>query len=99
MGGGDVSKAFDSVKRAKLIGLAQLFGYPLAVLRLTLSAYSWARRVMLHSIVSRPIWAHRGVGPGCTTATFELNLYFLEAMVSLASRLPTLTLTVHVDDW
>ncbi len=81
------------------MGLAKQFNYPTAVLRIALNAYSWDRRIMLDSIVSGPIWAHKGIGPGSTTATFELNLYFLEAVVNLASKFPSLTLTVHVDDF
>ena len=67
----DVSKAVDSAQREKLAGLAKHFNYPLAVRRQALNANSWELRIMLDSMVSGPIWAHRGIGPGSTTATFE----------------------------
>ena len=96
----DLAKAFDQVDRDLLWGAGLAYGYPMAVLRVALAAYSWPRRLVSDFGVSSPeLRAARGVAAGSPFATFELKLLLLGAVLPLLAARPGIALSVHVDDF
>jgi hypothetical protein len=97
----DVAKFFDHISRFPLAQTAATMGYPMDVLRVSLSAYSGPRRIAMDDgLVSERLWAADGVMAGSPHAVYETVAY-----LSLAVRVfqelhpsPHHHLTVFVDD-
>jgi hypothetical protein len=95
----DVAKCFEHVKHKRLWNDATQHGYPVAVLRCSLLAYTWARRLLWdNGICSSPMRPSRGIGAGSFSATFELKLYMINTITHFAALWPHLSLSLHVDD-
>jgi hypothetical protein len=95
----DVAKCFEHVKHTRLWNDAQQHGYPVAVLRCSLLAYTWVRRLLWdNGICSQPLRPSRGIGAGSFSATFEFKLYMINTVTQFAAQWPHLSLSLHVDD-
>ncbi len=57
---GDIRKAFETLVRELLWHYAIKEGYPLDLLYMALSAYTWTRYLVIGSFTSRGITPHRG---------------------------------------
>ncbi len=96
----DLEAFFEKVDRARLMQRARESGFPLAVLRLSLAAYSTPRLLSLNGRVSRELWTKTGVGAGCGLACTYVKIYSLAPMDALVPRLPPgVTVDLHVDDF
>jgi hypothetical protein len=95
---GDLQKAYEHVEHCKLWEKGGEEKYPLALLRVTLRAYRWARRVYLGKLVSHALWPHRGIIAGNSHATDELKAYLLGTVRRHAVAHPRVTLTIFIDD-
>ena len=95
---GDIRKAFETLVRELLWHYAIKEGYPLDLLYMALSAYTWTRYLVIGGFTSRGIIPHRGIAAGSTSATYELALYMLGVTHRLASENIPVTLSIHVDD-
>jgi hypothetical protein len=95
----DVAKCFEHVKHTRPWNDTTQHGYPVAVLRCSLLAYTWARRLLWdNGICSPPMRPSRGIGAGSFSATFELKLYMINTITQFAAQWPHLSLSLHVDD-
>ncbi len=95
----DLSAFFESVDRERLMIEAEALGYPPALLRGALAAYSSARMLTMHGRVAREIHPTTGVVAGCSLAMSLTKLFYLRALDGFVARLPaTVTLDIHVDD-
>ena len=94
----DISKAFDRVRRSDLLKKAVDLGFPLSILRLSILSYTWPRRLVYGSLVSREITPTRGIGPGSAFATYELATLVVESLRLLQTKHPQVSLGLHVDD-
>ena len=84
---------------AGLIAEASRLGYPLDLLRLSLSSYLWPRRVVLdNGIAADPLLPGRGIVAGSAFATFELTAYLVASLRTLKGESPAATISMHVDD-
>ncbi len=78
---------------------AAALGYPPALLRGALGAYSSARMLTLHGRVAREVHPTVGVIAGCSLAMSLTKLFYLRELDQFAARLPlSLSLDIHVDD-
>jgi hypothetical protein len=95
----DLRNAFENVSREKLWGFGKQFGYPVDLLRMSISSYRWPRYLLMGNLISRPIGPGRGIGAGSAFATYELTLYLWSTILLHTSMHPTVTLSIHVDDF
>ena len=95
----DLTKAFELVDHAKLLDAAKRRGYPLALLRMSLSAYRLSRTIGVDGCFSRTITATRGITAGSGFATSELRLLLLDVLEEThRSWGASVRLTLYVDD-
>ncbi len=74
-------------------------GYPPVPLVVSLNSYSWQRRIVLDRLVSKPMWAKRGVQAGFVFAMFELLLAAVPQVDEYLCGIQfAVQLGVHVDD-
>jgi hypothetical protein len=82
----DVAKCFEHVQHQQLWNEAPQHGYPVAILRCSLLAYTWVRRLLWdNGICSPPLRPARGSGAGLFSATFELKLYMIKIVTQFAA--------------
>ena len=75
----DLAKAYEAVRRYILWRFAAKHGYPVWLLRLSLNAYGWNRRLeMLAGMVGPMINVPNGICSGSAHATYKLKLCLLE---------------------
>ena len=55
-----------------LVDRAGKLGYPMDILRMSLRSYRWSRRFVDGVVVSRPVVAGQGIGPGSAFVVYEL---------------------------
>ena len=70
----DLVKAFERIPHHLVALAATRLGYNLVILRLSLAAYRFERRVGVGGIYSRAVRATRGITAGSTFATSELRI-------------------------
>ena len=93
----DLRKAFEHVCRSRLWEVARCSEYPLVVLRASLRAYSWKKRIVLEGNTrSRELASLSGVGAGAAFAVRELKMYL--ASYSKVAKSFGLRIATHVDD-
>ncbi len=96
----DLEGFFERVDRARLMDRAAATGFPLPVLRLSLSMYAAPRVLTLDGRIARELWARDGVGAGCGLACTYVKVYSVPPIDQLLPKLPpTVSLDVHVDDF
>ena len=78
----DLVKAFDRIPHAVLVEFAVKWKYCLTTLRLSLAAYRLARLICVDGVVSRMVWAARGITAGAGMATSEPRLFMLDLVLS-----------------
>ncbi len=61
----DLTRAFDSVNRSKILAEGHRLSHPLALLRLSLGSYTWKRAIVIEGGIPAD-WrhAHQGFAPG-----------------------------------
>ena len=94
----DLAAFYDSIQRDKLLEAAGRWGFPTGVLRLGLEMYAGPRHLQAGSFGSHPVWARRGIMPGCSLCTSLAKLAVLEAMLSTVSQWPRVTIDIFIDD-
>ncbi len=96
----DLAKAYEAVRRHLLWQVATRHGYPSWLLRLSLNAYMWGRRLeMLAGMVGPMINVPKCTCSGSAHATYELKLYLLEYLCDASTRFCWLEVSIHVDDF
>jgi hypothetical protein len=95
----DLRKAFENISRGKLWGFGNQYKYPVDLLRISISSYRWPRHLLMGNLISRPIGPGRGIGAGSAFATYELTLYLWSTILLHTTLHPTVTLSIHVDDF
>jgi hypothetical protein len=96
----DLAKAYEAVRRHKLWSVSNRHRYPSWLLRLSLNAYGWGRRLeMLAGMVGPKIKVPKGICAGSAHATYELKLYLLDYLVDAANSFNWLKVSIHVDDF
>ena len=73
----DLVKAFDYVPHWVLIREGLNLGYPLWLLRLSISTYKMSRVVRVKKVVSGLIWAYRGMTAGSGFSTTEMRVVMI----------------------
>ena len=66
----DLAQCFEFVDRILLWHAALRSGFPLPVLRMSLSSYSWPRYLIMSGLVSQCKYALRGIVAGSNFAAF-----------------------------
>ena len=94
----DLHKCYECINHNKLYEAAVRYGYPLAILRLTISTYRAKRVIQHHGIVTEGVCPSQGIVAGCAFATFELKLLLLSACARHVSRWPSVRLSIFVDN-
>ncbi len=94
----DLVKAFERVPHHILVREARRLGYSLWVLRLALAAYRLARVVRVDGVVSRLIFAMRGITAGSGLATTEMRILLIKIVDSACRLYPAVAPTLFVDD-
>ena len=73
----DLVKAFDLVPYWVLIREGRALGYPLWLLRLSISTYKMSRVLRVKQVVSGLVWAYRGMTAGSGFATTEMRVVMI----------------------
>jgi exonuclease III len=96
----DLAKAYEAVRRPGLWQVAGRHGYPCWLLRLSLNAYGWGRRLEMGSgMVGPKIQVPKGICAGSAHATYELKMYLLDYLCEATGRFNWLKVSIHVDDF
>ena len=94
----DLLKCYEHALHPILYVKAKKYGYPLALLRMSLAAYIAPRRIMFNGIVSDLVYASRTIVAGSTFATSELVLYLLDTALAFQRVCPAVSLNIFIDD-
>jgi len=94
----DMVKAFERVPHDILVAKAVTKGYPLRLLRVSLSAYRLARTLTVQGACSRLVIAVRGITAGAGHAVVELRLLLGDLWDDVYKIYRSVDLTVFVDD-
>lgn len=81
-----------------LLREARRLGHPLWLLRLSLATYKLARVLRVGAVVSRLMWAIRGITAGSGLATTELRVLMIHVVDVAYAAHPTVTPSLYVDD-
>jgi len=94
----DLRKCYEYVQHMELVAGGLAHGYPLWLLRLTLSSYTWTRHIKHGSLIHGGVHARRGIIAGCATATAELKAYMYTTLSSLKVSHPEANIEVYIDN-
>ena len=95
----DLLKAYEYVRRDKLISVANATGFPVAILRMCLAAYSGPRRILVDGQRTQPFSiGSRSLIAGCSFATTLLKVYLIKVFDMLSRWHSGVELHVFVDD-
>ena len=75
-----------------------MYDYPIVVLRLCIAAYRLGRVIRINGVVSRTIFATRGITAGAVHATTELRLVLIHWVDKVVANVMYVTITFYVDD-
>jgi len=95
----DLKKCFEYVNLAKLWRKARWLGYPLSILRFSISSYRWKRVISWDGMASQWLLAICGLVAGSGFATDELKVYMVEDLRIIRSLDLKVPFLVHVDDF
>ena len=83
----DLAKAYEAVRRHMLWKVAGRHGYPSWLLRLSLNAYGWGRRLEMGAgMVGPRIKVPKGICAGSAHATYEPKMYLLDYLFEATVR-------------
>ena len=69
----DIRKCYENVLHADLQQQAREQGYPMSLLRVSLSSYRWGRMILYdHDVVAHKGYPKAGIVAGSSMATFEI---------------------------
>ena len=94
----DIRKCYENVLHAELQEQAREQGYPMALLRVSLSSYRWGRMIVFdHDLVAAKIFPKAGIVAGSSIATFEIAVLMQKL---LKEQMPILGIkkSLHIDD-
>ena len=94
----DVVKAFECVRLDVIWQAGVKRGFPLVVLRLSLEAYCFARRLVYEGIVGDAIYSLNAILAGGGFATDLLSLLLDDTLTMLKNTVPGIHLYIAVDD-
>ena len=89
---------YDYVCHYDLVREVGLTEYPISDLVLSLSTYTWPRRLRLNGLVSRGIAPTRSVVAGNASATYEVKMLLLRAITGHQHVHVEVAINVHIDD-
>ena len=95
----DITKCFEHVPYARLIGRATQLGFPLRILRLSIRSYRWERRITDGVAFAPAAFARlRAVIAGSSFAVAELRALVHAEVVAVCESVPRAVVTDYVDD-
>ena len=94
----DLVKAFDRVPYHVLVREAAALGYPLWILRLSISTYTCDRVIRVEGVVSEVFKAKRGITAGSGLATAEMRIVMIRIVDQASQIAPAVVPTLFVDD-
>ena len=94
----DLAKAFDRVPYHVLVREAAALGYPLWILRLSISTYTFDRVIRVEGVVSEAFKTQRGITAGSGLATAEMRTVMIRIVDQAGEIAPTFVPTLFVDD-
>ena len=69
----DIRKCYENLLHAELQQQAKEQGYPMSLLRVSLSSYRWGRMIVYdHDLVAHKIYPKAGILAGSSMTTFEI---------------------------
>ncbi len=95
----DMAAFYEGIERERLLARAWALGFPPAIIKLALAAYSVPRMLTLGGILSQCLHSTVGVVAGCGFANVLVKVYTLTEFDFMLTRLPpTVTFDSFVDD-
>ena len=89
----DLVRAFETVPHRVLVEAAKKKGYPMAILRLSIAAYTLCRAIGIDGVYSWLITATRGFTAGSGFATSELRVLMLDLIRAVQAGWANVILT------
>ena len=71
----DLAKCYEHVRHIRLALEAKSLDFPMVLLRITIRAYEWARKLTIDKRVCADVLPSRGIIAGCASATTELKAF------------------------
>ena len=94
----DIRKCYENVNHAALADEARIQGYPMSLLRLSLSSYRWKRQVVgMGGLLADPVYPAAGIVAGSSMATYEIALYMQRKLGDILAE-SSATFSLHIDD-
>ena len=94
----DLVKAFEMVRLELVWARGLELGFPITILRATLEAFSFARRLMLDGAVSAPVDTLSAILAGGGFATDAMLIALIKPCDTIAKELPAADICLFVDD-
>ena len=94
----DLRKCYDMLCHLTLAVRGVSSGFPVAILRLSIATYTWARRLVLDGAYSRVIHPYRSIIAGSCFATYQLKVFLRPLISRVLSLHPSVALDFFVDD-
>ena len=94
----DLAKCYEHVSHILLAREARELHFPMVLLRITVRAYAWARKLTLDKRVCEDVLPSRGIIAGCASATTELKAVMYRACTKVVKRKPSVNLSIFIDD-
>jgi len=94
----DLAKCYEHVKHILLAREATKLNFPMVLLRITIRAYAWARKLTLDKRVCEDVMPSRGIIAGCASATSELKAVMYRACSKVIKRNPAVNISIFIDD-
>ena len=92
----DLAKCYEHVRHILLAKEAREMDFPMVLLRITIRAYAWARKLTLDKRVCEDVMPSRGIIAGCASATSELKAVMYRSCTAVVKRNPSVNL--YIDD-
>ena len=77
---------------------AKSLDFPMVLLRITIRAYDWARKLTIDKRVCADILPSRGIIVGCASATTELKAFMFRSCSFTIARNPKVSASIFIDD-
>ena len=84
----DLAKCYKHVRHIRLALEAKSLDFPMVLLRITIRAYEWARKLTIDKRVCADILPSRGIIAGCASATTELKAFMYRSCSFTIARNP-----------
>ena len=94
----DLKEFYETIGHTRLAEEGAATGYPLILLRLSISTYRWPRFLQLDRLIAKALFPTSGIVAGSFSATFEAKAFLIQIGRRMCQRHKEVQLGIHIDD-